>query len=99
MLKRNEVKEAVMAGLKDVSEDKDFSVVDEQTNVVKELGLETDDGNDLAAILRRRLGISIPDDINPLFNDAKKGKSGFERTVGDIIDLVCTLAAKETENA
>lgn len=96
MQQRNEIKRAVLEALNRVADGKDFSDVDEDTNVVKELGLETDDGNDLAAILRRFFGIEIPDDVNLLFDESKKkGQKGFERTVGEIIDLVCVLSEKE----
>jgi len=96
---RNVIKIIVLDLLKELCPDQDFSKIDETTNVVRALGLVTDDGLDLACMLSRKLGCEVPDYVNPLFNDTKKGKQGFERTIGDIIDLACELTEMENKNA
>jgi hypothetical protein len=97
MQTRENVMTIVMQILQELS-GMDFSAVNESTNVVKVLGLSTEDGLDLACLLAIKFECEIPHDINPLYNDRMKETNGYERTVGDIVDLICILTSKEASH-
>jgi hypothetical protein len=57
------------------------------------LGLDSEDGVDLACTLSDKLNYNIPDKINPLVDDEKNRP----RRVGEIVDLVYDLLALNKE--
>lgn len=76
---------------------RDQAPIDENTDPINDLGLESVDGILLAPRVGERLGFRIPDREN-LLVDSQRGKT---RKVGEIIDVLMNLskAAREARNA
>ena len=70
--------------------------IDDDTDPINELGLESLDGLAFACILSAKLPYQIPADINPLVNDKKKRA----RKVGEIVEFMhnLILAYEEDKN-
>jgi hypothetical protein len=69
--------------------------VNEETNPMLHLCLDSHDGVNLACKLTERFSYEIPEDLNPLVDDEQKRS----RRVGEIVDLVCKLiGARKVEN-
>jgi len=92
-LSRNEVKRIVLDCLLEIIGDKGPEKIDEQTDPILNLGLDSADGILYALELENRLNIEIPCDLNPLVDD-KKHRS---RRMGEIVDLLTNLIAKKQE--
>ncbi len=86
-LTRKEVRECVIQCLLELSTDQSPQPIDEQTNPMWKLGLDSHDGVNLACKLTEKLNYAIPNEINPLVDDELKRP----RRVGEIISLVCGL--------
>ena len=71
--------------------------IDDDTDPIKELGLESLDGLAFACFLSEKLPCQIPADVNPLVNDKKKQA----RKVGEIVELMhnLILTYEEGKNA
>ncbi len=94
-LSRNDIRECVLECLLEISPDQNQQPMDEQTNPMLKLGLDSHDGVNLACKLTDKLNYEIPKDINPLVDDERNRP----RRVGEIIDLVCGLiGARKEEN-
>jgi acyl carrier protein len=90
---RKEVSECVIECLLEMSSDQNPPPIDEQTNPMWKLGLDSHDGVNLACKLTERLNYDIPKEINPLVDD----EQDRPRRVGEIISLVCGLIATGKE--
>jgi acyl carrier protein len=90
---RNEVRDHVIHALHEILVDKEVPSIDEQTDPMWGLGLDSEDGVDLACTLSDKLNYNIPDKINPLVDDEKNRP----RRVGEIVDLVYDLLALNKE--
>lgn len=90
-LTRDEVRERVISSLRDVVEGDAPIEIDERTDPIKELGLDSADGVDYACLLEEKFSCRIPDDMNPLVNDARSRS----RRVGEIVDYVFDLLAND----
>jgi acyl carrier protein len=58
--------------------------LDASSNLVADLGLESDEGLDLALEFEDVLGIQIPSDVNPIINEKKNRGS----TVGELVSTL-----------
>jgi len=81
---RNEVRVYVIQSLREVLADREVPLIEESTDPMRGLGLDSEDGVDLACTLSDKLNFDIPHKINPLIDDEKKRP----RRVGEIVDLV-----------
>lgn len=88
---RNEVRDVLLATLREFLGDKAPDQLTEATDPFKDLGLDSEDGVDFACVLSEKFGCMVPNNINPLVDDARQ----CSRLVGDTIDLMCTLIEKE----
>lgn len=93
IFRRNEVKKVVLDCLLKIVGDKVPDKIDEQTDPIINLGLDSADGIIFALELEDQLGIEIPSDLNPLIDD-KKHRS---RQIGEILDLLNDLISKKRE--
>jgi acyl carrier protein len=92
-LDRNEVRDCVIQCICEISNDKDPTAIDEQTDPMLTLGLDSHEGVNLACKLSEKLNYDIPNRINPLFDD----EHHRPRRVGEITDLICKLLATTKE--
>jgi acyl carrier protein len=90
---RKEISERVIECLREISPDENPPPIDDETNPMWKLGLDSHDGVNLACKLTEKLHYEIPDDINPLVDDEQHRP----RLVGEIISLVCGLIAAGKE--
>lgn len=58
--------------------------LDASSNLIADLGLESDEGLDLALEFEDALGIQIPSDVNPIINEKKNRGS----TVGELVSTL-----------
>lgn len=91
--KREEVRECVIAALKDVLPPGDSRQINDDTNPIQQLGLDSHDGVAYACALSERLLHDIPVDMNPFVDDDRKRP----RCIREIIVLLCTLLDKMQE--
>ena len=97
-MNKDRVRKCVFDSLREtLGKDGGDVVISDQTNPIRGLGLKSDDGVDFACTLSDKLGFEIEHAINPFVDD--DGKRA--RSVGQIVSLVCELAAaqKEVSNA
>jgi len=90
-LDRDQIREQLIKCLLQMSSVKNLPPIDEQTNPMWKLGLDSHDGVNLACKLTAELNCEVPVDVNPLVDD----KRNRPRRIGEIVDLICALAAKE----
>jgi acyl carrier protein len=64
--------------------------IHEGANVLQDLGLDSADGVEIACVLEDILGIKIPQDANPLIDDANQRG----RTVEELCDWIDALPAE-----
>ena len=95
-LTRDGVRECVIECLLEISSQQNPPALDEKSNPMWKLGLDSHDGVNLACKLSEKLNYDIPKDVNPLVDD----KRNRPRRVGEIADLVSSMlaAAKEDSN-
>ena len=92
---RNEVQECVIQCLVEMSPLENAPPVDEETNPMWKLGLDSHDGVNLACKLTEKFSYEIPKEVNPLVDDERKRP----RRVSEIVDLVCRLiGTRKVEN-
>ncbi|MDD2762619.1 MAG: acyl carrier protein [Opitutaceae bacterium] len=87
---RDQVRDAVLALLRDFLGTEAPSAITEATDPIKDLGLDSEDGVDFACLLSERFACTVPEDVNPLVNDAKH----CGRRIGEIIDFMFALLNK-----
>lgn len=92
-LSRNEVKKIALNCLLEIVGNKGPETIDDKTDPILNLGLDSADGIIYALELENRLGIEIPCDQNPLVDD-EKHKS---RKIREIVDFLLNLIAKNQE--
>lgn len=86
-LNRDEVQNCVITSLRETLNKDETTEINGDTDPIRGLGLDSDDGVDLACILSEKLGYDIPDNINPLVDDKQKRS----RKVCEIADLLYGL--------
>lgn len=84
---RVEVRGSVVEALAEIAQDGENVQISDQTDPFNDLGLESIDGVLFACALSDKLGFYIPDNINPLVDDARQRA----RQVGEVVDFICTL--------
>jgi acyl carrier protein len=87
VLNRDQVRECVIESVRELLEKTHMGKIDEQTDPIIGLGLDSEDGVDLACALSQKLNYDIPDKVNPLVDDEKRRP----RRIGEIVDLMCKL--------
>ena len=92
--KRRDLRECVIEALKDVLPPRDGRQIDDDTDPIRQLGLDSHDGVAYACALSERLGLNIPADVNPFVDD----DTGRSRCVREIVALLTVLLAKKQEN-
>lgn len=92
-INREEVRDSVIKSLRVIVGNRDIPDIDEQTDPIRGLCLDSKDGVDLAWMLSEALNYNIPDKINPLVDDERQRA----RRVGEITDLVFQLLSKGDE--
>ena len=92
---RNEVRDYVIQSLKEIVADREVQPIDESTDPMRGLGLDSEDGVDLACTLSDKLNYDIPHKINPLVDDERSRP----RRVDEIIDLVYKLLETNKEES
>ena len=92
-LSRDEVRAHVLQSLHEVLGEENAVDINDQTDPIRGLGLNSDDGLDFACALSEKLNYDIPDKVNPLVDDSRRRP----RRVGEIVDLMCKLLTIEQE--
>lgn len=87
VLTRSEVHNCVVQYLVEMSPLVSVPPIDEETNPMWKLCLDSHDGVNLACKLTDKFGYEIPKELNPLVDDERKRP----RRVGEIVDLLCNL--------
>jgi hypothetical protein len=90
MINRTEIRRIVIESLLElVSRGKEIElpVVNEATDPIKNLGLCSEDGIELACLLSLKLGFEIPHELNPIKDDARRRP----RRVGEIVEFLLNL--------
>ena len=87
---REEIRDAVLAALREFLGDKAPPEITEATDPIKDLGLDSPDGLDFACVLSDLCGCMVPEDVNPFVDDARHRS----RKVGEIIELMRDLLAR-----
>lgn len=84
-------RDVVLSALMAVRPDLDASKITDDTRLMRGLGCASIDGVDLAVELEQRLGISIPNTVNPLVqeDDGKKR----DRTFAEMVAWTETMSA------
>lgn len=90
---RNEVQECVIQCLVEMSPLENKPPINDETNPMWNLCLDSHDGVNLASKLTETFKHDIPKDLNPLVDDARKRP----RRIGEIVDLVCKLISEPKE--
>lgn len=87
-----DVEAALREGVKYLLRGKKPATWAQDTILTKDLGLDSEDGVELACFLSESLGIEIPDKVNPLIG-AEQGQC-HHRTMGEVTTLILELCAK-----
>lgn len=84
-----EIRQGVVECLKEVLGDRNVLDITDKMDPFKDLGLDSEDGVEIACALSEKFGYHIPDDVNPLVDDANHRG----RRVGEIVALVDRLVS------
>lgn len=95
-INREKIHKCVIESLKEVLDKPIVVEINDQTDPIRNLGLESEDGVEFACALSEKLDYHIPDDLNPFTVDIPRERS---RKVFEIVDLICDLLTKEKEPA
>jgi acyl carrier protein len=87
---RNNVRDVFLMTLREFLGENAPAEITEATDPFNDLGLDSEDGVDFACVLSEKFGCKVPDDVNPLVDDARH----CSRRLGDAIDLMCVLIQK-----
>lgn len=87
VVNRSEVQECVIQCLVEMSPLENAPPIDQETNPMSILCLDSHDGINLACKLSEKFSYEIPNEVNPLVDDERKRP----RRVAEIVDLVCKL--------
>ncbi|OGS08340.1 MAG: hypothetical protein A2270_08035 [Elusimicrobia bacterium RIFOXYA12_FULL_51_18] len=88
--RRKKVKQILVETLQEAC-DHDIGKTIPDSEKPSDLGLESADGVMVAPSLGTKLGITIPNRLNPLVND----QENRERNIGEIVDFLLTLMPSE----
>ena len=88
-LTRAQVRDGIIQCLRELLGDRDTLEIDDRTNPIKDLGLDSEDGVAMACALSEKFKCDISNDINPFVDDDRDRG----RRVGEIVDLVQDLIA------
>ena len=94
-MKRDKVREQIIKCLIGLSPDSTEELLDDNTNPMLKLGLDSHDGVNLACIISEKFRCAVPNELNPLVDDERHRP----RLIGEITDLVCKLLAETREEA
>ena len=83
---RSEMSEIVYETLRQLCDTKEVEIAD-SCDPFDDLGLDSQDGIELACELSEKMGKLIPNDQNPFVDD----KTGHARNVGTIIDFLVSI--------
>jgi len=83
----DEIRQGVLQCLEDLVGDRGIPEITDKTDPIRDLGLDSEDGVEMACALSEKFGYHIPDNLNPLVDDAKQRG----RRVGEIVVLVAGL--------
>lgn len=92
---REEVLRCVIDSIRDMMTETPDASIEEDTDPIQNLGLDSFDGVACACSMSDRLGFDIPTELNP-FVDDKKNRS---RSVQEIVDLLYALLKKKAEDS
>jgi acyl carrier protein len=92
-MNRKEVHDHVIGCLRNLTTNEITEAINETTNPMMKLGLDSHDGVNLACLLSAEFSCEIPNNINPLVDDQRNRP----RLVGEIVDLVCKLMVARRE--
>ncbi|MDP3071127.1 MAG: phosphopantetheine-binding protein [Opitutaceae bacterium] len=87
---RNKVRDVFLTTLREFLGENAPAEITETTDPFKDLGLDSEDGVEFACVLSEKFGCKVPDEVNPLVDDAGQ----CSRLVGGAIDLMCALIPK-----
>ena len=91
-LSHQDVRVVFMTTLREFLGTKAPNEISDATDPIKDLGLNSEDGVDFACVLSEKFSCHIPDELNPLVDDARY----CGRRVGDMIKLMTSLLEKES---
>jgi acyl carrier protein len=90
---RTEVKKIAVKCLQEIAGNQGPVKVNEQTDPILDMGLDSADGILFALELETRFNIELPCDLNPLVDDIRH----CSRKIGEIVDLLANLIGKKRE--
>jgi acyl carrier protein len=94
-MNREQVRQQVIKCLLDLAPVSNQEPMNENTNPMLKLGLDSHDGVNLACILSEEFRCEVPNEVNPLVDDERHRP----RLIGEITDLVCKLMVGREEEA
>jgi hypothetical protein len=89
-LSREEVKRCMIETLQTLVQGDQVPPMDDTTDPLAGLGLESDDGLDFACVISEKLGFHFPDDKNPFIDDSGR----CSRRIGEIVDMIMPMLPK-----
>lgn len=92
-LDRNQVRRLVIQTIREALDENEDAEIEDDTDPIRHLGLNSEDGVDFACGISAKLDYDIPDAINPFVIDKPKRP----RRVGEITDLLCELLKQKGE--
>lgn len=93
-MEKDEIRRIVVEALREMverDEKGDIPAIDDRTDPIRHLDLQSEDGIEVACLLSEKLDFEIPHEVNP-FTDDTRHRS---RRVGEIVDLLCNLLGKK----
>lgn len=82
---RDNLRQIVIESLSELTKNSKEIVINEETNPIYHLGLDSMDGIEYACVLSEKLDFEIPDTVNPLIDDENTKRA---RSVNEVIDFL-----------
>lgn len=92
-LDRNQMRRLVIQTIREALDWNRDAEIEDNTDPIRQLGLNSEDGVDFACGISAKLDYDIPESINPFVID----KPRRPRRVGEITDLLCELLEQRGE--
>ena len=91
---RNEIRQCVVDSIKEVMTDSQSVTIDDKTDPIQHLGLDSYDGVVCACALSNKLGYNIPENVNPFVDDDRRRS----RCMSEIVDMLLQLIEQKEKN-
>lgn len=89
-LNRKKVRSVIIESLIEVLQGDgkgEIPAIDDKTDPLRDLGLDSEDGIEVACLLSYKLNFDIPPEVNPFIDDRRRRS----RRIGEIVNLLLQL--------